>query len=83
MLTLLLLRHIAHQALDRHRLPCPAPLMQAYFELLQLAIGCFIANRGAVDRLAVQHAAQQRGRFGPAVWAESLFEELVRLSPGM
>jgi hypothetical protein len=77
MLPLFLLRNIANQALDGHSLPCPAPLVKAQFEFLQVAIRSFIAKRRAVDRLPIHYATQQRSGLGSAVRTENLLEEFA------
>ena len=81
MLALLLLRHIANQALHGHRLACPAPLMQAHLQLLHMAVGCFVANRSAIDRFAIQRLLQQRRYFFAAARPEDILERVV--APGM
>ena len=73
-LALLLLGHVAQQAADGERIAGLLALAQAQLEFQHAAIGGVVAQRGAVDRLAIERAAKERGDFGAAAGAEQLIE---------
>ena len=82
-LALLLLGHVAQQAADGERIAGLLPLAQAQLQFQYAPVGCVVAQRGAVNRFAVQGAAEQRSHLGTATGPEQLLKRFQCQQRGM
>ena len=72
MLALLLLGHIAQQAAHGKRIAGLLPLAEAQLQFQHAAVGSVVAQRGAVHRLAIQGAAEERGHLSAATRSQTV-----------
>ena len=83
MLALLLLGYVAQQATHREGIAGLLPLAQAQFQFQYAAVGSVVAQWSAVNLLAIQGAADERGHFSAALGTNRSSNESRARSPAL